>query len=870
MIDLPKNNDDKNWSLDDVDRLLSRTEKPAKKQDEKIVENFARTMRLADTVNIPTIDIEKQTRVEDVHTKKIDPLRSFAAKEKAEAALGSPASVNAGDIEITSKTAKQRIADIVKEMKKGKKNSGFSSADADFSEPLIPHKTHAMETDKNRRRFLEDFKVEDEPEEVDDKTKVVERPGFVIKKGEGQDLTGELEAVPTLIEADDAIKEFEEEEAPQNEENWDDGQIKFNGFDSADEPENISESEAEMKLLKRRREKIDKFKLMGIAEAEEENKNSDGKIEMLFGREKTKKDKSRAPRKGYTGAEYTDEKDADRLRATIHKAKKMSKIRLAVYTLSFLAMSAIGIFSCIKNGFDTLAFQVVSLALLLLCTFTGITGINKGVAAALKKEANMQSAAALAVMAALIQNISAIILGKVLSNETFVFSAAAAGAMMFGEYGAYLRTSRTYDAFNFCTGKHKNSLYSVQEIENENEEFEIGRTLLMDSPDIRYSCRAKFPSRLIERCESGVSSDKLAGLLLTLSLIAGVVCGAVAGAASKNFFTAINYACAAICVCVPAFGTAAIQLPMRWANKRLNKAGGVIMSQNSIEDYSKANAVVLDSAELFDPKGCRMHGFKDFKRVRVDDIMLYAAAMVVKSGGPLTDVFDQVVSKRELLPQVHSFNYEDRMGISGWINGQKVIMGNRNMMKHHNFELPSEDEELRYSHDGRRVIYLAIANSLAAMLVVSYAPNKKLRPFIKRLGTDGVTILLRNCDSNITTDMINEVFGARFTNIRLINNTAGRVFKKYRRKIKENAKSGIIHDGEAFSLLRSFTMSYTLCGTFKVENLIQLINVALGFLLVGVFAVLDLLSVTGVWPLVLFQLLMSFAAFFTARIRGIF
>ena len=125
MIDLPKNNDDKNWSLDDVDRLLSRTEKPAKKQDEKIVENFARTMRLADTVNIPTIDIEKQTRVEDVHTKKIDPLRSFAAKEKAEAALGSPASVNAGDIEITSKTAKQRIADIVKEMKKGKKIPAF-------------------------------------------------------------------------------------------------------------------------------------------------------------------------------------------------------------------------------------------------------------------------------------------------------------------------------------------------------------------------------------------------------------------------------------------------------------------------------------------------------------------------------------------------------------------------------------------------------------------------------------------------------------------------------------------------------------------------------------------------------------------------
>lgn len=869
MIDLPKTNDDKNWSLDDVDRLLSRTEKPAKKQDEKVVESFARTMRLADTVSIPAIDAEKKLRVEEVNTKKIDPMKTFAAKEKAEAALGSPASVNTGDIEITSKTAKQRIADIVKNMKNGKKPSDFGGGEADFSESIIPHKNYAMEIDKNRRRFLEDFKIEDEPED-DDKTKVIERPGFVIKKGSNSDLTGELEAVPTLIEADDAIRDFEEDEPEEKEENWDDGQIKFNGFDSADEPENISETEAEIKLLKRRKEKIDKFKLMGIAEAEDENKNSDGKIEKLFSREKAKKDKGRAPLSGYTGAEYTNEKDADRLRATIHKAKKTSALRMTIYAASLVIMLAFGIFSCIKNSCDTAIFQAVSLAFLAICTFAGITGINKGVASALKKEPNTSSAAALAVMAAMIQNISAIVLGKVLSYETFVFSAAAAFVMLLSEYGIYLRISRTYDAFNFCTGKQKDDLYSVQEIENENEEFEIGRTLLMDSPDIRYSCRAKFPSRLIERCESDVSSDKLSGLLLSLTLIAGLVCGTVAGIISRSFFISVNYFTAAVCVCVPAFGTAAIQLPMRWANKRLNKAGGVIMSQNAIEDYSKANAVVLDSAELFDQKGCRMHGFKDFKRVRVDDIMLYAAAMVIKSGGPLTDVFDQVVSKRELLPQVHSFNYEDRMGISGWINGQKVIMGNRNMMKHHNFELPGEEEESRYTHDGRRVIYLAIANSLAAMLVVSYAPNKKLRPFIKRLGSDGVTILLRNCDSNITTDMINETFGARFNNIRLINNTAGRIYKKYRRKVKENAKSGIIHDGGAFSLLRSFTMSYTLCGTFKVENLIQLINVALGFLLIGVFAVFNLLSVTGVWPLVLFQLIMSAAAFFTARIRGIF
>mgnify|MGYP003305786043 CR=1 FL=1 len=36
------------------------------------------------------------------------------------------------------------------------------------------------------------------------------------------------------------------------------------------------------------------------------------------------------------------------------------------------------------------------------------------------------------------------------------------------------------------------------------------------------------------------------------------------------------------------------------------------------------------------------------------------------------------------------------------------------------------------------VIYLAIANKLAAMMVVDYAPNKKLAPYLKKLRESGI------------------------------------------------------------------------------------------------------------------------------------
>ncbi len=876
VVDLAKKNDDKNWSLDEVDRLLSRTEKPQK--EETVVENFARTMRLADTAIVPEISAEQATRVETVDDSKSEREKmnySQIAKERADAMMG-VAQAHTGDVQISSKTAKQRVSDVLKGLKKSKAASADDDDEktraVDLSEPLLPKKQHSMETDENRRRFLEIREIEDDEENTAERTQVVERPGFVKKKSVSEH-TSDLEAMPTLIDAEDFINGFEEaEESDTNDQSsWDDGQIRLSGFETTElEPVKVSEVEEEQNLKVKRREKIDKFKLMGIAEAEEESRATNGKLEKLFNDDvENKKDKS-SLKPNPVGVEYTTKKDANRIRATLHKAKRLSLLRLIAFLFVTVILLVVNIVSKAAVGFDATVSHSINLALMFVCVLLGMNSINDGVIALLKREPNLKTAVMFVSMVALIQNITSFAFEEFFGYESFVITSCGAFAFVMDELGDYLRHSRTYDAFNFCTGREKENLYAVRRVENKNDEFEIGRVLLMDKPDIRYSCKINFPTKLIENCESSVSSDKLTSLLLPMSFVGAALCAILAGIFTKSVAGAVTGLCAAVCVSIPAFGTAAIQLPLRWANKRLNKAGGMISGQRAVEDFSKTNAVVIDSAELFDQQACRLHGIRDFKKVRIDDLTLYAAAMVVRSGGPLTAVFDQVVSKRDLLPQVNSFSYEDRLGVSGWINGQKVIMGNRTMMKNHNIALPDIEEEEKYTYDGRRVTYLAIANQLAAMMVVSYAPNKKLIPFIRRLGTDGVTVLLRNNDSNITTDMINEIFGVRFNNIRLISNTSGRIYKKYKNRVRENAKASIIHDGKAFSFFRSFTMSYTLCGTFKVENLIQLINVIVGFAVVAVFSIFDVISITGAWPLLLVQIIMAVVAFMVARVRGIF
>lgn len=877
MFNLAKNSDDKNWTMEDVDRLLSKTEK-APQKEETVVENFARTMRLADTVIATEFSAEETARVEDVTAYEGVNLAedTRAAKQRADAAMGGEP-YGSGDIQISSKTAKHRVSEVLKGLQE-EKGSGFfdkKTVHIDFDEPLIPRRESAMEIDENRRRFLEVAQPEEE-EDTQEHTKIMERPGFVMQKGEGDDDAG-LEAIPILIEADDFISTINEDDADIEDESadelWDEGQIKLSGFDlPEEEPIKVSEFEAEQKLKVQRREKIDTFKLMGIAEAEEEGRATNGKLERLFGEGSNNDEKADASavKTNCVGVEYTSVKDANRIRATLHKAKRLSAARLAAFGASAVAMLVINIVSAVMLGFDATASHITNLILLSVCILLGMNSINSGVIALLKKQPNMKTSVAVVSALAFVQTVTSFAMEELLDEKTFVVSACAAFAFAIDEYGDYLRHARTYDAFNFCTGREKENLHSVQRVENKDDEFEIGRVLLMNKPDIRYSCRTNFPSKLISRCEAEVSSDRLTALLLPMSLAAGLICAVIGGVFSESLISAVTSFVAAVCVCIPTFGTAAIQLPLRWANKRLNQAGGMISGQKAVEDFSRTNAIVIDSSELFDQQACRLHGIRDFKKVRIDDLTLYAAAMMVKSGGPLTAVFDQVVSKRDLLPAVHSFHYEERMGVSGWINEQKVMMGNRNMMKLHNLTVPDIEEEEKYTTDGRKVIYLAIANQIAAMLVVSYAPNKKLIPFIRRLGTDGVTVLVRNNDSNVTTDMINEVFSARFSNIRLISNTSGRVYKKYRSRVRETSKAGVVHDGKAFSLFRSFTMSYTLCGTFKVENLIQLVNVIVGFAVVAVLSIFDVIAITGAWPLLIVQAIMIAVSVIVARVRGIF
>lgn len=639
-----------------------------------------------------------------------------------------------------------------------------------------------------------------------------------------------------------------------------DGQMVFNGFGGSveDVPDQISEEAAEEALFLKRKEKVRQFAIFQD-NGDEDAQNESDKINNLF---ESHDERPRMKESDeFVGIEYSQLKDSRRVLRYLNSQRKKSLSRLASLGVMCLITIIVSISSSISTtvGGDRFLTILAGLILITLAIAVSIQSIINSFSQIKKKKITVNTAISISAILCFIQTLLMMVLYFFDKNTVSVFSGLGVVSLFLSELNNYIVCGRTLDSMKMCTGDNKDKLYSIENINDDKDIIELAKNVRKPSPRIRYSSKTHFPAHLIELCMSETSADKSMKLFLPVTFFLSIINLVIAWIISADFATGFAAFVATFTLCIPAYGSLLFQLPLRWFNRSFNKIGGMISCQEAVNELCKTNIILFESKDLFDQKACSMHGFKDFRNVRLDDAMLYAAAMVIRSGGPLTDVFDQmIVNRRDMLPQVKSFNYEEKLGISGWINGQKVIMGNRAMMVAHNIPMEEATDEDRYLISGHEIIYLAIAHKLAAMMVVDYAPNKRLAPYLKKMRNSGVTILVSNSDHNVTETMISSCYDMRLDNIKILNSTSARVFKKYNNRPKMAAKAFSIHDGTPYTFMKSLCIASVLRRAFKSSGMLMSVGVLMGFVIMLVLSILNVVCDLPAIFVIFIQLLISF------------
>lgn len=726
-----------------------------------------------------------------------------------------------------------------------------------------PEKASIFEPNEFRARFFNNMQLEKTAELDDIPEGPVEKPGIVVERlASDENRAGDLQPLPKLLAAEDALDkdgmdgktiivgtEKKPVLKPVREDDRVDGQIILTGFDEArreEEPVQAAESDIEQELWEKRKQRAKSFKILDSSALEElrelDSSDEAAQEEKSSAKEKRKDNRrhleDEQPDSSVPAGEYT--MSAERVAVHSRLNREMSRATASL-VVSIVFEAAFLLLFFLPKVLKALSFETVALAegssflfianavLLTVLAVVNNEYFIDGFSKLFSRTPDADSAVSLSIALSLAQCVLCAVCGDEAAGIP-VFAAAAALGCVASALARRNDAQRILDNFEICAYKKEHNLYAIHRFDNEAEIFELGRGLLMGNAELLYSSKIGFPTDFLKNSAADSTRTATVKTLLPAAGAGAVIAAVLAGIFTRSGYMAFAALTGTFCMAAPVLASLCSALTARKANFALNAAGSMIVSLDAAEKTTRANAVVIDSADIFDRSRCAMHGMKDFKNIRIDDVLLYAAALVIKSGGPLRESFEQVVGNRQdLLPAVKELVYEDKLGIAARILGQKVLLGNRSLLENHSVEVPEQALEDKYSHSGRKVMYLAVAGKIAALFVVSYAVDMSLLPYLKELESNGTQILVRTNDVNVTEDLLAKSFGMPKTSFKILSSVAGRLYKRRRDAVTDRLSVRIIHDGTAYSMLRTVAAAGRMTAAARLSYAAQIAVSAVGF-----------------------------------------
>jgi len=184
--------------------------------------------------------------------------------------------------------------------------------------------------------------------------------------------------------------------------------------------------------------------------------------------------------------------------------------------------------------------------------------------------------------------------------------------------------------------------------------------------------------------------------------------------------------------------------------------GVLFKDAESIETLRKVDTLVVDKTGTLTEGKPRLSDVLGVDGGNENNVLRFAAGLELASEHPLAAAIVEGARERGVeLPQAAEFSSHTGRGVSGVIDGQKVLLGNAQLLKDHRVPteaLDSEAEKMRA--DGRTAMYLAVDGRPAGLVCVS-DPIKETTPeAIEKLHAESIRIVMLTGDNRTTAEAV--------------------------------------------------------------------------------------------------------------------
>lgn len=215
--------------------------------------------------------------------------------------------------------------------------------------------------------------------------------------------------------------------------------------------------------------------------------------------------------------------------------------------------------------------------------------------------------------------------------------------------------------------------------------------------------------------------------------------------------------CASSCIAMPFV----VNIPLEKVSRTALKNKGIMLGYQSVDDLYDCNSILVDADTMFPERSVKMGGIKVFSNTKIDEALLEAASLASHAGSIMRQLFADVIAGRDdILYPIENFSIEEGMGLCGWTNNKRILLGNRELMTSHNIEgVPSKANEAEFTAAGQVPLYLSVSGNLAAMFIVDVEADRYVKRWAKKLCKNKVFLIIKSIDPCVTQKKIASLFG---------------------------------------------------------------------------------------------------------------
>ena len=183
-----------------------------------------------------------------------------------------------------------------------------------------------------------------------------------------------------------------------------------------------------------------------------------------------------------------------------------------------------------------------------------------------------------------------------------------------------------------------------------------------------------------------------------------------------------------------------------------------------------------------------------------------------------------------------------------------IYIGGRALLINHRISVPPREEESQYASGNQQVIYIGVDEAVCAMLVLTYAADRRRKNELQRLEDSGISVIVRTTDPNVTTQLVSRLFGIDTASVGILDSRLGEEYQKLAQKEIPRADALVATKGRMESMMNVISACVEERRTVSMVVAIQNAAMVLGFVLVAFLACFGAMGQLTSLVLFLFQL----------------